>query len=177
MKWPTARITHIGLTVGDLDAAIAFFTRALGMRVMKRAAGRFATLSFGYQHHDIALLPAPPGTPRSRGLGMHHVCLDFQDYESWVRAYGRLVDAGVEIERVVDHRTGVGIYFSDPEGNNFEVWYEAFPTMEEAIENGHQMSEEFEENHIGYAVDQAQLYRDYQRLLTKDVLKPELELA
>lgn len=178
MKWPSPRITHIGLSVADLDAQVEFFQRALGMAVMKRAAGRFATLSFGYQHHDIALLPAPPGSPRAKGIGLHHVCFDMQDYETWVLAYGRLVDAGVKVERVVDHRTGVGIYFSDPEGNNFEVWYEAFPTMAAAIENGREMSEEFEENHIGYPVDAAQLYRDYQAVKARREMRtPELAPA
>lgn len=167
MKWPTARITHIGLAVSDVDRAVDFFTRALGMKVMKRASGRFATLSFGYQHHDIALLPAPPGSKNAKGVGLHHVCIDMQSYEEWVMAFGRLVDNGVTIERVIDHRTGVGIYCVDPDRNAIEVWYENFATMEEAIENGVLMSEEFEENYIGYPVDQAQLYKDYVALKAK----------
>lgn len=71
MKWPTARITHIGLAVSDIERSVEFFTKALGMRVMKRASGRFATLSFGYQHHDVALLPAPPNSPNARSVGLH----------------------------------------------------------------------------------------------------------
>ncbi|MGA0605472.1 VOC family protein [Phenylobacterium sp. VNQ135] len=164
MQWPSTRVTHVGLSVTDIDRYIDFGVNALGMKVMKRAAGRFATLSFGYQHHDIALLPVPPGTPKAHGAGLHHICFDLGNYQNWVLAFGRLVDAGVRVDRVTDHRTGVGIYFSDPEGNQFEFWYEAFSSMEEAIENGRLMSEEFEENYVGYPVDQAQLYRDYQAM-------------
>lgn len=173
MQWPTTRVTHFGLWVTDIDRYIDFGVNALGMQLMKRAAGRFATLSFGYQHHDIALLPVPAGTPMARGVGLHHICFDVGNYENWVLAFGRLVDAGVRIDRVTDHRTGVGIYFNDPEGNEFELWFEAFPTMEEAITNGRLMSEEFEENFRGYPVDQAQLYRDYQVLKARQVAAPE----
>lgn len=177
MQWPTPRVTHFGLWVTDMDRYIAFATKALGMKVMKRAAGRFATLSFGYQHHDIALLPVPKGTPKATGAGMHHVCFDMQNYQNWVLAYGRLVDAGVRIDRVTDHRTGIGIYFNDPEGNELEVWCEAFPTMEAAIQNGRDMSEEFEENYRGYPVDQAQLYRDYKAIKARAEAAAETELV
>lgn len=167
MRWPSARITHIGLNVSDLARSIAFYTQALGMKVMKSAEGRFATVSFGYQHHDIALIPAAkgssPGAPMA--VGMNHFAIEVRDYEDFVRHYGRLTDAGVPVERVIDHRTGMGIYFKDPDGNSVEVWCENLPTMPEAIRFGTTMSEEFEENHIGYPVDRDQLYHDYQSML------------
>lgn len=71
------------------------------------------------------------------------------------------MDAGVRIDRAIDHRTGVGVYFQDPDGNSLELWCENFATMERAIGFGAEMTEEFEENHIGYPLDVEQLYRDY----------------
>lgn len=166
IRWPSARITHIGLNVSDLARSVAFYREALGMKVMKSAEGRFATVSFGYQHHDIALIPAArdskPGAPMA--VGMNHFAIEVRDYEEFVRYYGRLHDAKVNIERVIDHRTGMGIYCKDPDGNSLEIWCENLPDMASAIAFGTTMSEEFEENHIGYPVDGDQLYRDYQAL-------------
>lgn len=163
MQWPTARITHIGLNVGDLSRSVAFYRDALGMKVMKSADGRFATVSFGYQHHDLALIPARDGQCRPPGVGMNHFAVAVRDYAELVQFTGRLMEAGVRIDRAVDHRTGVGVYFQDPDGNNLELWCENFESMERAIAFGSEMSEEFEENHIGYPLDVQQLYLDYQR--------------
>lgn len=160
MKWPSARITHIGLHVSDIDKIADFYVRALGMKVMRSAEGRFATLSFGYQHHDIALIPASQARAAPGSVGVHHVCFDFGDYDEWVEAYGRLVEAGVQVNYIWDHRTGMGIYFQDPDGNKLEIWCESFPTMAEAIQEGRDMVEEFEENFNGYYLDRDRLYQD-----------------
>lgn len=182
MQWPTARITHVGLHVSDIEAMADFYERALGMNRMKGAQGRFATLSFGYQHHDIAFLPAAPG--RARGapgsVGLHHICIDVQSYDAWVQAYGRLVDEGVKVSYILDHRTGIGIYFNDPDGNKLEVWCENFPTMDEAIRQGKLMAEEFEENYNGYWVDPNKLYEDYleaKAAAAKSPAKGDVELV
>lgn len=165
MQWPSPRITHFGLNVSDLERSVAFFVNALGMRVMKRAQGRFATLSFGYQHHDIALIPARSPAPQAPlPVGLNHVCIDMQNYENWLMGYGRLFEAGHPVDRVIDHRTGLGLYFRDPDGNSIEMWCENHPSMEAAVRFGIEMSEEFEENHIGYPIDPDQLYKDYKRL-------------
>lgn len=161
MQWPTARITHIGINVIDLARSVAFYRDALGMKVMKSADGRFATVSFGYQHHDLALIPARGSDRRHGGIGMNHFAVQVRDYVELVQFTGRLVDAGVHIERAIDHRTGIGVYFQDPDGNNLELWCENFATMERAIEFGTEMTEEFEENHIGYPLDMQQMVRDY----------------
>lgn len=163
MQWPTTRITHVGLNVTDLARAVDFYQRAFGMVVRKRADGRFATLSFGYQHHDIALIPgraaAAPAVPMQ--VGLNHVAFEVKDYVELVGYFGRMVDAGIKVERAVDHRTGIGIYTRDPDGNALELWCENFETMERANQFGSEMAEEFEENHIGYTIDMAQLYQDY----------------
>lgn len=162
--WPTARITHIGLNVSNLDTAIAFYSNAMGMKVMKSADGRFATMSFGYQHHDIALIPSRTPSGAAPGVGMNHFAIEVRDYTELVQFVGRLMDAGVPIDRAIDHRTGVGVYLQDPDGNNLEIWCENHPSMARAIEFGNEMSEEFEENHIGYPLDIGQLRRDCEAL-------------
>lgn len=164
--WPSARITHIGLNVKNLAASVAFYSGGLGMKVMKSADGRFATLSFGYQHHDIALIPVRDRDAAVSPVGMNHFAIEMRDYEELVQFTGRLIDAGVPIDRAIDHRTGVGVYLRDPDGNGIELWCENLPSMARAIAFGHEMTEEFEENHIGYPLDVAQLHRDYRQMFS-----------
>lgn len=83
MQWPAPRITHIGLNVGDLRRSVAFYRDALGMKVMKSADGRFATVSFGYQHHDIALIPARGPDAAPGRLGMNHFAIEVRAMRSW----------------------------------------------------------------------------------------------
>ena len=172
MQWPAPRITHIGLNVSDLKRSVAFYRDALGMKVMKSADGRFATVSFGYQHHDIALIPARGANPTLGGVGMNHFAIEVRGYPELVTFTGRLMDAGVQIERAIDHRTGVGVYFLDPDGNSLELWCENFASMKRAIDFGTEMSDEFEENHIGYPLDVLQLYRDYKAGCGDQVTSP-----
>lgn len=160
--WPTARITHIGLNVTDLARSVDFYTNAMGMKVMKSADGRFATVSFGYQHHDIALIPVPPQSGTPSPVGMNHFAVEVRNYADLAQRARRLHDAGVPLERAIDHRTGMGLYLKDPDGNAIELWCENYSTMERAIAFGVEMTEEFEENHIGYPIDMAQLLRDHE---------------
>ena len=39
-------------------------------------------------------------------------------------AYTHLLDSGVEIQRAVDHVCQRSIYFTDPDGNGLEIYYE-----------------------------------------------------
>ena len=39
-------------------------------------------------------------------------------------AYAHLLDSGVEIQRAVDHVCQRSIYFTDPDGNGLEIYYE-----------------------------------------------------
>jgi len=67
------RLGHVVLNVSDLDASIAFYTRAVGLEVISRDADRsIAFLSLGQQHHDIALVQRATGarpTADQPGLG------------------------------------------------------------------------------------------------------------
>jgi hypothetical protein len=45
-------------------------------------------------------------------------------YEALGEAYRTLLEYGVEIDRLMDHVNQRSIYFSDPDGNRLEIYYE-----------------------------------------------------
>jgi catechol-2,3-dioxygenase len=55
------KVGHVVLNVADVATSVAFYTQVLGMEVMRLREGSAAFLSFGTQHHDIALFKAPEG--------------------------------------------------------------------------------------------------------------------
>ena len=55
------KVGHVVLNVKDVETSVKFYTEALGMEVMRLRGSSAAFLSFGTQHHDIALFKAPEG--------------------------------------------------------------------------------------------------------------------
>lgn len=119
-----ARLDHFVLTVRDVDATCDFYTRVLGMQVMKFGAGRTA-LKFGAQKINLhpvdnsitlkAQHPAP---------GSADVCFITDTPLSSVAEHLRA--CGVEIIEGPSERAGalgaiMSVYFRDPDMNLIEV--------------------------------------------------------
>ena len=54
---------HVHLRVNDVDRSVAFYTNVFELAVTERH-GRYAFLSFGDHHHDVALQEVGPDAPR-----------------------------------------------------------------------------------------------------------------
>jgi len=100
------RIDHIGVAVGDLDAAIALHVETYGMELVHRetveAQGVEAVLLDVGENHVELLAPLSEDTPvgrflAGRGPGLHHVAYQVADIDaalSGLRGSGvRLIDA------------------------------------------------------------------------------------
>ena len=118
------RLDHLVLTVADIDATIAFYSRVLGMSAMTFAGGRRA-LAFGAQKINLHRA-GHEFTPHARtpAPGSADFCLitttPLADAMAEVRA------CGVAIEEGPVKRTGAigpieSFYFRDPDGNLVEV--------------------------------------------------------
>jgi catechol 2,3-dioxygenase-like lactoylglutathione lyase family enzyme len=118
------RLDHLVLTVADIDATVAFYTRVLGMRAVTFGAGRTA-LAFGRSKinlhragHEFEPKAHRP-TPGSADL-----CLIADGRLE--QAIEELAALGVPIEEGPVERTGAtgpirSVYFRDPDQNLIEV--------------------------------------------------------
>jgi len=116
------------LNVRDLKKSEKFYRSVLGMKVSGRnERTRMSFLSFGKEHHDIALSELPAGTQRLAGEGvpgLHH----FSVYVRTAKEVDALapvlkrkritIVSGPEILAVARNRS---ISFLDPDGNRVEV--------------------------------------------------------
>jgi catechol 2,3-dioxygenase len=117
------RMGHVHLNVGDLEAAEAFYSGALGFAVTVRGYPGALFVSAGGYHHHIGLNTwagegVPPPPPGSRGLRRFEIRLpgpgQLSDEEERLRA------AGYELERDGDR-----ILVSDPSGNGVALTADA----------------------------------------------------
>ena len=119
------RVGHIVLNVRDVEASTKFYKEVLGFEIsVERPEGLGTFLTCGKIHHDIALfLAAPDAAPVSPGgLGLNHIALQVQDFDTLTEFYHHLQDTGVEIDHTTDHLMTKSIYLSDPDGNGLELF-------------------------------------------------------
>jgi catechol 2,3-dioxygenase len=119
------RIGHVHLRVADLERAIDFYTRVIGLTLVTRYGAQAAFLSAGGYHHHIGLntweslgaTPPPPGH-----TGLYHTAFLFPDRRSLAQALARVVAAGVSLSGAADHGVSEAVYLDDPDGNGVELY-------------------------------------------------------
>jgi catechol 2,3-dioxygenase len=119
----TTKIGHAHLKVRDLDRAIDFYTRYLGLHETERVGNHYAFLTTGPFHHEIALQQVGPDAPQppAHGTGLYHVAFEVPDRRSFAEGYRTLTSAGIAVA-TVDHFISWAMYFDDPDGNGLEIY-------------------------------------------------------
>ncbi len=123
-----SRIEHFALFADDLEGLRAFYTEAMGLRVIldnSRApvAGYFLADD---GEGVVEIIARPPGTPRPNTRFACHVAFWVEDYSA---ARAALIARGAafetETEVLTDTiRTG---FFDDPQGNRLQIVWRARP--------------------------------------------------
>jgi lactoylglutathione lyase len=124
------RMMHVGILVGNLDAATNFYGGILGCHEIWRGAGRTSTtLSWvnmrvpdGDNHVEFMLYQELP--PPDRRGGAHHICLVVPDMDKAVatleaRPARKNYTREMKINLGVDNKRQVGLF--DPDGTRVEM--------------------------------------------------------
>jgi catechol 2,3-dioxygenase len=127
------KVAHVVLSVKDPGASAKFYQDVLGMELVDYRPNTAAFLSFGRQHHDIALFKAPEGAERGEA-GLVHIAFQIDGGIDELRqAHRELLEKGVEIHHMTDHTITKSVYFLDPDGNQLEFFCEGFERPEDAL--------------------------------------------
>jgi catechol-2,3-dioxygenase len=118
------KLGHIVLKVRDARKSKEFYVRTLGLNVAHEDYERGAVfLSFGDQHHDLALFQLASGEPPAAAQpGMHHMAWQLGSFEELQAAYRELKQIGIPVESTVEHNVTRSVYFPDPDGNRVELY-------------------------------------------------------
>jgi catechol 2,3-dioxygenase-like lactoylglutathione lyase family enzyme len=138
------KLGHIGLTVRDLDASVAFYTDVLGMRLTERfeypeeGVGHGVTVAAAAfmrcdaTHHQLALFRLKDGLvaddgadPATPVLGLHHIAFEMATPADLLAKLAEMRDRGVPI--VNCRKGGPGnqprFYARDPDGYLVEFFW------------------------------------------------------
>jgi catechol-2,3-dioxygenase len=119
---------HIVLNVGNLKKSENFYRAILGLKISGRnRRTKMTFMSFGREHHDVALMELAKGAKHIGGKGipkLHHFCIYVRTNEEVDELYPVLkrrkipIVSGPEILEVAGNRS---ISFLDPDGNRVEI--------------------------------------------------------
>jgi catechol 2,3-dioxygenase len=125
-------LDHVNIFVRNAERSHRWYTDVFGLHTQDtmthKDTGRLRAvfLSADPDHaHDIALFDVgedAPGLQKGQ-VGLNHVAWRMANLDDLAAMYHRLKERGVPI-RVADHTISIGVYFSDPDGNGLEVYYE-----------------------------------------------------
>lgn len=105
-------VTHVVLNTVDIDAAVAFYTDVLGMRVSDWSEHQMAFLRCNSDHHSIAFNQA-------EWTAVNHVAYEMPSVDHFMRGIGRLRHHGISpLWGPGKHGPGDNTfsYFADPAG-------------------------------------------------------------
>lgn len=136
------RIGHCAVRVRDVERAKKFYIDVLGFQFMEQDpdhGGVFMSLPGDGHTIDISPVNDPENAPGpvqgSDRVGVAHIAFKVASYEALGEAYATLQANKVDVARMIDHVSQRSIYFSDPDGNGLEIYYE-YPTARELFLNG-----------------------------------------
>jgi len=128
MKIRNGVLGHIVLNVADLKKSEEFYRSILGLKISARNLDTKMTfMSYGKEHHDIALQALPKGVKHVNGDGapkVHHFCVYVESNDIIEKIYPVLkrrnipIVSGPETLVVAGNRS---ISFLDPDGNRVEI--------------------------------------------------------
>ncbi|HET7322786.1 MAG TPA: VOC family protein [Halococcus sp.] len=132
---PNHTIGHVHLKVRDVERSIAFYTDVFDLAVRERY-DRFAFLSWGDQHHDLALqeVGSAAATP-GPGVGLYHAAIEVDSRNALAEVAETLRDREVSVSPV-DHGISKALYFDDPDGNGLEAYLDTRESNDRTEWNG-----------------------------------------
>ncbi|MDR2175079.1 MAG: VOC family protein [Synergistaceae bacterium] len=116
-----AKFLHTNINVLDTERSVAFYERALGLKVMRRKEGKGFVLVFlgdGATEYQLELTClADRKTPYELGDNESHIAFEVADFDAAHKLHS-------DMECICYENTNMGIYFiEDPDG----YWIEIIP--------------------------------------------------
>lgn len=123
---PIQRLNHAVLYIRDLERSVAFYTEALGFRVVHEIPRRAAFLQAegSANDHDLGLFAmgdgAAPSPAGRSSVGLYHLAWEVDTLGELERILGVLAERNALVG-MSDHGTTKALYGIDPDGLEFEV--------------------------------------------------------
>jgi catechol 2,3-dioxygenase len=118
------RMDTVELLVGDLDAQTAFYRDAVTLEVLDQSGARATLGRHGVPIVTLTHMPGLPPVDRN-AAGLYHTAIAFPDRTALAAAVLSMAQhAGHLYQGATDHTFSNAFYFSDPEGNGIELYWD-----------------------------------------------------
>lgn len=135
---PIQRLNHAVLYVRDLERTKAFYTEALGFRIVNEipGMGAFFQAPGSTNDHDLGTFAigdrAGPSQAGRTTVGLYHLAWEVDTLAELERLAGVLSGRGALVG-ASDHGTTKSLYGKDPDGNEFELaWVVPLDLLDDA---------------------------------------------
>jgi catechol 2,3-dioxygenase len=117
---PSTTVGAVHLTVADLDRALDYYAKAIGLRPRQRENG---TAFLGSGGDDLLVLHEEPGARPVRGhTGLFHYALLLPERADLARWLVHAARERVALTGMSDHLVSEAIYLQDPDGHGIEIY-------------------------------------------------------
>ena len=119
----STRLGRVRLQVADIERSLLFYTKVLGMCVVRGTADSVGLGPLGKDREIIHLrqLKSARPVPRRGLLGLYHFAILLPDRASLGRFVAHLAETGVHAG-MSDHFVSEAVYLTDPDGLGIEVY-------------------------------------------------------
>jgi len=124
-------LQHCGLTTGNLDAMLDWYSKALGftvhIRVAAPAGTPFNTVAFASNdevNHRLSFFETPGLSvdhERDNHARVQHIAFEYESLDDLLGTYVRLKKLGMTPLWAADQFIQTAIYYTDPDGNIIEL--------------------------------------------------------
>ena len=118
------RMDTVELLVGDLDGQTAFYRDAVTLDVLEQSGAR---VTLGRDGIPIVTLTHTPDLPPvdRYAAGLYHTAIAFPDRAALAAAVLSMAQRAADLyQGATDHTFSNAFYFSDPEGNGIELYWD-----------------------------------------------------
>ena len=126
MGFTPDHLGHINIYVRNAELSHKWCEDVLGLHTYDFMPGRAAFMSANLgESHEIALMEVGEDAPLQQPgqVGLNHMAWRMGNLDDLKELYHRLEEKTVKA-RPADHGLSLGLYFTDPDGNEIEVYHE-----------------------------------------------------
>jgi catechol 2,3-dioxygenase len=119
---PSTTVGAVELSVADLERSLEYYTRAIGLQVLRRDG---AAASLGVAGRELLALVEEAGArPATGHTGLYHFALLVPDRVDLARWLAHAARDRVPLVGLSDHFVSEALYLSDPDEHGIEIYWD-----------------------------------------------------